>query len=275
MRPLLPYFSIVCKSTMNYFEPKSVAERYAHGRPYFHPQVIRRLQAYLSLLQPMARALDVGCGTGLSSLALKEMARRIVGVDRSAPMIALAPPAPQIDYLISPAEQLPVQDNAFDLITVSSAFHWVDHRRFLAEARRVLRPRAWLIVYDNYLAAAQTPDNAAFQRWAQDYYTAAYPMPPREPVHFDADPSANEGFHLVGQENYQNLVTFSIETLLDYLVTQSNISVAVEGQNQRLEDVRQALRQSLAPCYGHRLEVTLVFGGPIWYLRKHSAGDAG
>jgi predicted TPR repeat methyltransferase len=60
---------------INYFDPKSAAERYAKGRPYFHPQIINRIQAYLSLTEPVARALDVGCGTGLSTIALKAIFR--------------------------------------------------------------------------------------------------------------------------------------------------------------------------------------------------------
>ena len=69
---------------MNYFDPKSAAERYAKGRPHFHTQVISRIKAYLSLAEPVSRAIDVGCGTGLSTIALKEIARHIVGVDSSA-----------------------------------------------------------------------------------------------------------------------------------------------------------------------------------------------
>ncbi len=29
---------------MNYFSPRSAAERYAKGRPYFHPLVVERIK---------------------------------------------------------------------------------------------------------------------------------------------------------------------------------------------------------------------------------------
>ena len=76
------------QARMNYFDPPSAAARYAKGRPYFHPYVVNRIQAYVSPVAPVAHALDVGCGTGLSSLSLKALARHIVGIDRSAEMIA-------------------------------------------------------------------------------------------------------------------------------------------------------------------------------------------
>ena len=135
---------------MNYFDPKSAAERYARGRPYFHPLVIGQVKAHLSLNKRVGHAIDVGCGTGLSTIALKEIAEAIVGVDKSEEMLFLAPPDPQIRYLVGPGEDLPVRDKDFDLMTISSVFHWLDRIAFLAEVRRVLWPRGWLVIYDNY-----------------------------------------------------------------------------------------------------------------------------
>ena len=209
---------------MNYFAPKSVAERYAKGRPYFHPQVVSRIKAYLSLAEPVARALDVGCGTGLSTIALKTIARHVVGVDNAAEMIALAPTDPQIEYFIAPAEKIPVDDNAFDLITI---------------------------------------------------YLTKYPSPPRASVGFSAEDGEQDGFRLIGQEEYQNFVRFSLETLVDYLVTQSNISAAVEGGKERIEDVRHWLTENFAPFFAGRAEATFMFRGPIWYLRKTASTGAG
>ena len=252
---------------MHSFDPQSAAERYAHGRPYFHPHVIGRIKAYLALPQPVARAIDVGCGTGLSTLALKAIADHVVGVDRSAEMLTLAPSDPQLEYLVGLAEKLPVNDNDFDLMTLSSAFHWIDRSAFFAEARRVLRPRAWLVVYDNYFTA-QMDGNPAYQTWAREHFLTRYPRPPRARVGFDAEDSRREGFHFAGQENYQNVVKFSVGTLVDYLVTQSNIIARVEGGDERIQDVRQWLTDSVAPFFDQRAEAAFIFGGPIWYLRR-------
>ncbi len=252
---------------MNYFDPKSAAERYTKGRPYFHPQVIRRIKAYLSLTEPVPRAIDVGCGTGLSTVALKEIAHHVVGVDGSDMMIALAPADPRIEYYVSPAENLPVQDNDFDLMTLCSAFHWMNRNEIFSEARRVLQPQGWLIVYDNYFSA-QMQENPAYQAWARAHFLTKYPSPPRAHVGFDAEDCEKEGFYVVGQEEYQNFVNFSVETLIDYLVTQSNIIAAVEGGRERIEDVRQWLTAYISPFFGDKIEGTFMFRGPIWYLRK-------
>lgn len=137
---------------VNLFAHKSAAERYARGRPYFHATVIRRIKERLSLNSPFQRALDVGCGTGLSTIAVKEIAAWVMGADSSAEMIYLAPKASAVEYQVANAELLPFRDLVFDLVTVSQAIHWFGKVSFLQETRRVTRSEGWLIVYDNYFA---------------------------------------------------------------------------------------------------------------------------
>jgi hypothetical protein len=72
----------------------------------------------------------------------------------------------------------------------------------------------------------------------------------------------------LGQEHYDNRVTFSAETLVTYLVTQSNVIAAVEGGRESITDVREWLREGTAPLFGTRTEASFLFAGPIWYLRK-------
>ena len=91
---------------MNYFNYKSAAERYTRGRLYFHPLIVGRTKRFLSITEPLSSALDVGCGTGLSTIALKEIARSVIGVDASAEMVALAPKDNGVRFLVASAENL-------------------------------------------------------------------------------------------------------------------------------------------------------------------------
>ena len=59
--------SQVQEKGMTLFSFQRVAEGYATHRPYFHPVVIARIRGYLGLKGKLDKALDVGCGTGLSS----------------------------------------------------------------------------------------------------------------------------------------------------------------------------------------------------------------
>jgi predicted TPR repeat methyltransferase len=56
----------------NHFLPSEVAENYDRHRPYFHPLVFARL-TQLTSTPRFGRALDIGCGTGQSTQAMREV----------------------------------------------------------------------------------------------------------------------------------------------------------------------------------------------------------
>jgi ubiquinone/menaquinone biosynthesis C-methylase UbiE len=61
---------------------------------------------------------------------LKQIATHIVGVDIAPEMSAWAPADPQITYLVASAEQLPTLETPFNLMTLSSVFHWIRSEAF-------------------------------------------------------------------------------------------------------------------------------------------------
>jgi SAM-dependent methyltransferase len=252
---------------MNLFGYRAAARRYTKGRPYFHPKVIARVRDFLELAGPVGAALDVGCGSGLSTLALAEIARSVVGVDASREMVALAPPGARVSYLVAPAEVLPFGDGAFELMTASQAFHWFDRTRFLMEASRVLRPGGRLVVYDHYFAA-RMEENESFRAWFRGQYLTRYPSPKRGEIAFTESEAREHGFRLLGCEHYDDALKFTPESLIDYLTTHSNIIAAVEGGDESIDSARAWLAESLVPLFGGVDEATFLFQGPIWFLER-------
>ncbi|HMG74481.1 MAG TPA: methyltransferase domain-containing protein [Pyrinomonadaceae bacterium] len=259
------YFEYSAMGTINFFASESAAKRYAKGRPYFHPIVIERIKERLALTLPVQRALDVGCGTGLSTMALKEIAARVVGIDSSAEMIGLARADSNIEYQLANAEHLPFKECEFDLVTVSQAIHWLAKARFLQEARRVLRTEGWLIVYDNYFAGS---DNHTFNVWRQESYLTRYPRPWRESPNFAALEIEKEGFQLIGDEVLRNTISFSLEGLIDFFASQSNIIAAVEGGDETIAEARAWLKENLERFFETSSAHDFVFSAPIWCLRR-------
>ncbi|WP_062214536.1 class I SAM-dependent methyltransferase [Streptomyces sp. NBRC 109706] len=92
-----------------------------------------------------AAGLDLCCGTGAGLRVLQEVCReRVVGVDRSAGMLAVAAAsaAPATSLVRADALALPFR-NAFDLIVSFGAFgHFLPHQRptLFAQAHAALRP---------------------------------------------------------------------------------------------------------------------------------------
>jgi SAM-dependent methyltransferase len=252
---------------MNFFGPASAAERYAKGRPFFHPLVAGRVKEFFGLKEPLRRALDVGCGTGLSTAALRELASGVVGVDASAAMLAHAARRAGVAYVLADAARLPFGEGAFDLLTVSQALHWLDRAKFFGEARRVLGARGRLVVYDNYFAGGPEGDRA-FLRWHRESYLVRYPSPQRAWVDFNAEETAGEGFRLLAHESLPNEVGFSVGGLADYLLTQSNVIAAVEGGREEAGEARRWIVETAGPLFGGEAERLFLFHAPVWYMER-------
>jgi SAM-dependent methyltransferase len=74
-------------STHRLFQHDRVAAGYASARPYLHPRVFAQVREMIVAEARLGRALDVGCGTGLSSFALLDVAEGVVGIDASLDML--------------------------------------------------------------------------------------------------------------------------------------------------------------------------------------------
>lgn len=130
-----------------------LADAYTRGRPDYPAEVFEQMVA--GLASPL-RAIDVGCGTGISTRRLAAIADETTGVDPNREMLEVAhrttmqaqsQASPTVRARLSairwqcaPAESTGLSASAFNLVLVAQAFHWFDADRALAEFARVLEP---------------------------------------------------------------------------------------------------------------------------------------
>lgn len=252
---------------MNFFAFKRVAEGYAAHRPYYHPLIMKKIRACTGLEGKFAKALDVGCGTGLSTVGLLEIAGYVTGTDNSPEMIAVAQVnnEDEIPYIHAPAERLPFKDRSFDLLTVCGAINWIDRLQFFPEARRVLKEKGWVIIYDNFITE-DMHENPAYTRWYQEQYLTRYPKPARDESPLTLSECDSHGFHIANDEPYTNEIGFSLDEYIDFIMTQSNVIVAVDTGKEDAAGVKMWLRNTLAPGFPEK-KGTFIFRGYIWYLQ--------
>ncbi|MBQ7147526.1 MAG: class I SAM-dependent methyltransferase [Pseudobutyrivibrio sp.] len=97
--------------------------------------------------------LDCGCGTGpmISLLHEKDSTKHYTGLDITPKMIevAKAKNLMGVDWVVGDCENLPFEDNSFDVIICSNSFHhYPNPQKFFDSVKRVLRSNGRLILQD-------------------------------------------------------------------------------------------------------------------------------
>ncbi len=112
----------------------SVAEDYDRYRPGPPLSAVDWI-----LRSPCEVAADLAAGTGALTRVLAERAQRVMALEPDARMLAvLKKRSPQVSALQCRAEELPIRTGTLDAAMVSSAWHWMDPERTVAELGRVL-----------------------------------------------------------------------------------------------------------------------------------------
>jgi SAM-dependent methyltransferase len=113
---------------------------YERGRPMYPFQAVRRLVKELRI-KPESTILDLAAGTGKLTRLLAQLGSEIVAVEPVDEMRErLVQTLPAVTALEGTAEDIPLDDESMDAVTVGQAFHWFDGDAALAEIHRVLRP---------------------------------------------------------------------------------------------------------------------------------------
>ena len=133
------------------FQGKAIADAYASFRPVYPKALVSEIIKFCNADTPASKlelAVDVGCGSGQSTLLLKEHFNSILGVDVSAAQVEKAPKdIENVRFECSSAYDIPAEDDSVDLVTVAQTLHWLDASKFYADVKRILKSNGVLAVY--------------------------------------------------------------------------------------------------------------------------------
>ena len=116
-----------------------VAALYSKVRPTYPKEVFEHLLE-AGQVKRFPNAVDIGCGAGQSLVGLRQIADHIIGIEPADKLRSEAKQAhPELDIRDGSGEETGLSDDSADVITVATAFYWMDKRKALAEVHRVLR----------------------------------------------------------------------------------------------------------------------------------------
>jgi SAM-dependent methyltransferase len=233
----------------NPFGTDDMAAGYATSRPPVHPRIIERVYRQLGRSAPFQRALDVGCGAGVSTKALTGFARCCIGLEPAEAMLQWASNmAPAAHFLVGTAEALPLRTSAVDVITAAGSLNYADLDRFFPEAARVLLPEGVLVVYD-FSAGKSFRSDSSLDEWFARFFTQ-YPPPAHEARELSPALLAELrcGFRVDTAEHFEIGITLTPDFYLDYVLTETNVAAAVRrGVPQ--SQIRAWCAETLAPIW--------------------------
>jgi len=124
------------------------------------------------------RVLEIGCGTGVFLRLVADRGGVPFGLDASAALLEIARErVPEADLRAGEMEQLPYEDDTFDLVTGFNAFFFAaDLVGALREAGRVARPDAPVVIQ-----VWGPPERCDLERMKQVARRYAPPPPPGAP----------------------------------------------------------------------------------------------
>ena len=163
-------------------------------------------------------------------------------------MLAQAARHPRIEYRKGYAEALPVRSEDFDLVTVSSAYHWFDHERFLGEAARVLHVGGWFVLYKAG-STGRMADQGDFDRWRHEVLEARYPKVARNNERLSADRATRFGFVEITCETMSQQQRHTLDAYVENLMTHSSLIRVIDGGQEPVGVARAWLRDELAPFF--------------------------
>ncbi|MDN8592773.1 class I SAM-dependent methyltransferase [Paenibacillus sp. 11B] len=110
---------------------------------FIEQPAIRKLLPVLKDLQ----VLDLGCGFGeQANYIIDNGATHVTGVDISEKMLDMARKRSKIHYLHSSMEEIDFNNNEFDLVVSSLAFHYIeDYNLLISRIAKWIKPNGYLV----------------------------------------------------------------------------------------------------------------------------------
>jgi SAM-dependent methyltransferase len=227
---------------------ESVAAEYERHRPGYPEEALRWAADRLGL-DPGARVLDIGAGTGKLTRSLVSIGFDVVAVEPGAPMLdQLRTAVPEVEALEAPAESIPLPDETVDAAFAGQAYHWFDRERALPELQRVIKARGGLVLLWNWWN-----ERDPLQRELAELVGFAGHDP-----HTDEELPGEPWFREVGRTVVETLEESSPDALVGYL---STASAFLTAEPEEREESLRAVHE-LASRYGERFplpRLTYVF----------------
>jgi SAM-dependent methyltransferase len=155
--------------------------------------------------------LDLGCGFGeLAKYCIDQGAQFVQGVDISEQMLSIAEKHPRITYHCCAMEEIRFDNNLFDVVISSLAFHYIDnYRELIKNVSHWIKPNGYLIFSIEHPVILSSKEQSG---WAENSNN--------EKIYWPIDNYGEEGIReqfwgVDGVVKYHRKLSTLVNTLID------------------------------------------------------------
>jgi len=130
----------------------TIAIHYAAYRPPIHAIILEKV---LHQSRNHYTGLDIGCGTGQSTLALTSFCDYVIGLEPSKSMLSRSAAHGKVNYLNASAEEIPLAARSVDVVTLAGSLNYIECDSLVSELVRICRTESEIVIYDFEIVLSQ------------------------------------------------------------------------------------------------------------------------
>ncbi len=121
---------------------------YENVRPSLPDIACNILMDYLG--KKPSTVVDLGCGTGLSTVVWENKSEKVIGIDPNGDMLAEAENKgnSSISFIKAFSDDTTLPNLTADIVVCSQSFHWMEPHSTLTEVNRILKPNGIFAAVD-------------------------------------------------------------------------------------------------------------------------------
>ena len=222
------------------------AALYDRARAGYPQALVDDVMAYAGVADRAGRALEVGAGTGKATVSFAPRLGEVVALEPSPEMAAVARSNCErfsgVRIIQTNFEAWAAEPGAFDLVYSAQAWHWVDPAVRYERAAEALKPGGTLALFWHRTAwggeALRDEFDDVYQRLVPELRKANPGFPGLDPPDRDGallqEIEATGRFGDATERVYPRPATFTADSFVDLLLTQSNHRLLAEARRAEL-----------------------------------------
>lgn len=233
-------------SDMKQFD--KIHRQYTKVRPTYPAGAYDEIAADLRAV-PADLAVDIACGSGQSIDGLNRIAKKIIGMDTGPNLLADARKRhPDVTYVQGSGEAPGLEPEIADLVTIATAFYWIDRAKVVENVSSLLKPHGLFAVYKYDFPWLIDPRNSVVERHLAEKWDRHRSHRLRNFDHDTLDLiAASRRFDKVRQLTIENRLRMSVPQYVDFMASTSYVSKFITeevGNDSYLQGFTEELRRA-------------------------------